>query len=173
MGVAEEAIRAALAGFAPPEMRLGRERVAGITIINDAYNANPDSMLAALRTLREVAVPGSRRVAVLGDMLEMGAAGPEAHREIGRAVAREGLADAVVLVGPLAEMVGGSLAGSPVEVWSIDSVGGDGAALAASRLCAGDTVLLKGSRGVGLERVLGALRASGAGVSASSPGGVS
>ena len=173
VGVAEEAIRAALAGFAPPEMRLGRDRVAGITIINDAYNANPDSMLAALRTLPEVAVPGSRRVAVLGDMLEMGAAGPEAHREIGRAVAREGLADAVVLVGPLAEMVGGSLAGSPVEVWSIDSVGGDGAALAASRLCAGDTVLLKGSRGVGLERVLGALRASGAGVSASSPGGVS
>jgi UDP-N-acetylmuramoyl-tripeptide--D-alanyl-D-alanine ligase len=172
VGIVDDAIRAALAGFAPPEMRLARERVAGMDIINDAYNANPDSMLAALRTLRDVAAPGARRVAVLGDMLELGDGGPAAHLETGRAIAAEGLADAVVLVGPLAALAGEPLARAGIGVTALESVAGGGAARAVSLLCAGDTVLLKGSRTVGLERVLAALRASVAGVSASSRGGV-
>lgn len=174
VGIGDDAIRVALAGFSPPEMRLTRVRLAGIDIINDAYNANPDSMLAALRTLRDVAPSGSRRVAVLGDMLEMGETGPEAHRQVGGAIGAEGLADAVVLVGPLAALAGDRLADAGIEVFAVEGVGGEGAARVASLLAPGDTVLLKGSRGVGLERVIEALGGAmrGVGAPTASPGGV-
>jgi UDP-N-acetylmuramoyl-tripeptide--D-alanyl-D-alanine ligase len=170
LGIDDDTIRAALAGFAPPAMRLARVRVAGVEVINDAYNANPESMLAALRTLRNVAAAGSRRVAVLGDMLEMGDAGPDAHREIGDVLARERLADMAILVGPLAGLAEEALRVAGVNAVTIPDVGDDGAARVASLLEPGDTVLLKGSRGVGLERVLDAM--GGAKLPSPSPGGV-
>ncbi|VAX38751.1 UDP-N-acetylmuramoyl-tripeptide--D-alanyl-D-alanine ligase [hydrothermal vent metagenome] len=169
VGVADEAIREALAGCTPPAMRLSRENIGGIEIINDAYNANPDSMLAALRTLRDMAPPGSRRVAVLGDMLELGEAGPDAHRQIGREIAVEHLADVVVLVGPLAALAGETLRVSGIEVVAIEDLPDSGVAGVASVCEPGDTVLLKGSRSIGLERVVEAFRLSG--TEASNPGG--
>jgi UDP-N-acetylmuramoyl-tripeptide--D-alanyl-D-alanine ligase len=130
------------------------ERVAlprGVTVINDCYNANPMSMRAALDDL--AATAAGRRVAVLGDMLELGAADEERyHRELGREAASAGV-ELLVTVGPRAVWTGESFAGEHVHAE-------DAAAAAAAlrpRLRAGDTVLVKGSRGIALERVATAL----------------
>ena len=75
------------------------ERADGVTVINDAYNANPDSMHAAVDTLAELGRGGARRTwAVLGDMLELGETAPEAHAALGRFVAERGI-DRLVAVG--------------------------------------------------------------------------
>jgi UDP-N-acetylmuramoyl-tripeptide--D-alanyl-D-alanine ligase len=172
LGVPDDAIARGLAAATPAPMRLQRVTIAtdpAITLINDAYNANPDSMLAALRTLRAVAPAGSRRVAVLGDMLEMGAEGPGAHRDIADAVAHERLATAAILVGPLAGLMAEPLARVGIHATTLDSAEGDNALAAAGLLREGDTVLLKGSRGVGLERILAALRGRAA---SPTPGGI-
>ena len=87
LGVDDRATRVALAGFRAAEMRLETVEIGGVRVLNDAYNANPDSMAAAVRTLREVGATASRRVAVLGDMLELGESGPAAHRELGELLA--------------------------------------------------------------------------------------
>jgi UDP-N-acetylmuramoyl-tripeptide--D-alanyl-D-alanine ligase len=127
------------------------ELPSGVVLIDDCYNANPMSMRAALDEL--AASGATRRVAVLGDMLELGPQGPELHREIGQHARRSGV-ELLVTVGGLAgEMAAG--------------FGGDSRALADAAAAAeavpalvrpGDTVLVKGSRGVGLERVSAALR---------------
>jgi UDP-N-acetylmuramoyl-tripeptide--D-alanyl-D-alanine ligase len=152
-------------------MRLERSTVAGIEIINDAYNANPESMLAAIRTLEQVACREPRHdaatshrqeegrvVAVLGQMLELGGQSEPAHREIGSALAASGV-DLAVLVGqamrPAAEVL--ERAWGPDRVLWLPGVDGGGAARIAAMLHEGDTVLLKGSRAVGLERVARAL----------------
>jgi UDP-N-acetylmuramoyl-tripeptide--D-alanyl-D-alanine ligase len=111
-------------------------------LINDSYNANPVSMRAALDHLGGVEASG-RRIAVLGDMLELGPEAPGYHREVGEH-ARAAGADFVIAVGELARSYGGD-----VEVADADA-----AAEALRReLGPGDAVLVKGSRGIGLERV--------------------
>jgi UDP-N-acetylmuramoyl-tripeptide--D-alanyl-D-alanine ligase len=117
----------------------------GVTIVNDCYNANPMSMRAALDDLA-AAAPG-RRVAVLGDMLELGPDSERFHREIGEH-ARAGGVDLLVTVGPLAAAMDGDQA-------VVDAA--EAAALLPELLEDGDTVLVKGSRGVGLEVVAEAL----------------
>ena len=118
-------------------------------LINDCYNANPLSMTAALEHLAERA--GARRkVAVLGDMAELGPGAPSYHREVGAAASRAGV-DVLVAVGPLARSYLDGARGVPVTRWSptVDQ------ALAALRglLQPGDCVLLKGSRAMGLEAI--------------------
>ncbi len=125
------------------------ERIAlanGIVLINDCYNANPMSMRAALDDLAESA-PG-RRVAVLGDMLELGAQERRMHREVG-AYARARGVQLLVAVGPLAGEMGEDWDG---PVYRVPDAG-EAAELLRGLLRAGDRVLVKGSRGVGLERV--------------------
>jgi UDP-N-acetylmuramoyl-tripeptide--D-alanyl-D-alanine ligase len=127
------------------------ERVAlpgGVVIINDCYNANPMSMAAALDDLAAGA-PG-RRVAVLGDMLELGPAEAAYHRELGARAARAGVG-LLVAVGPLAREAARAYAGAG-EVHAVDSAE-QAAELVEARVAPGDTVLVKGSRGVGLEVV--------------------
>src|SRR5690606_11796346 len=97
-GISDEAIAAALSGFSSPEMRLQRLQIGPVSVLNDAYNANPESTAAALRTLSEVDVEG-RRIAILGDMLELGEHAGSAHREIADAILRLGNIDRVVAVG--------------------------------------------------------------------------
>jgi UDP-N-acetylmuramoyl-tripeptide--D-alanyl-D-alanine ligase len=133
------------------------ERIAlgdGTVLINDCYNANPMSMRAALDDLAESA-PG-RRVAVLGDMLELGAQERRMHREIG-AYARARGVQLLVAVGPLAGEMGEGWEGGIHRVPDAPAA----AALLPGLLRAGDHVLVKGSRGVGLERVAQALRPGG------------
>ena len=129
------------------------ERVAlagGGILINDCYNANPMSMRAAIDDLTDTAP--ARRVAVLGDMLELGSGAPLLHREVGEYAAARGV-ELLVTVGPLAAEIAAAFAGEAQSVPDAASA----AELLRTLLRDGDTVLVKGSRGVGLERVAEAL----------------
>ncbi|HXA55240.1 MAG TPA: UDP-N-acetylmuramoyl-tripeptide--D-alanyl-D-alanine ligase [Solirubrobacteraceae bacterium] len=131
----------------------------GIVLINDCYNANPMSMRAALDEL--AASDATRRVAVLGDMLELGAGERRLHREIG-AYARARGVDVLLTVGPLAGEMRGEEEGGDGSAYSVPDAAA-AAALLGELLRAGDVVLVKGSRGVGLERVAQALQNGGGG----------
>jgi UDP-N-acetylmuramoyl-tripeptide--D-alanyl-D-alanine ligase len=125
----------------------------GITLIDDCYNANPMSVRAALDDLATTAAVGSsRRVAVLGDMLELGPAARDFHVKAGRHAAAVGV-DVLVTVGPLAEAMADGFAG---EVHAMASAA-EAAPLVDELVAPGDVVLVKGSRGVGLEVVCSAL----------------
>ena len=131
----------------------------GLTILDDCYNANPSSMAAALATLGTLAGPG-RRVAVLGVMLELGEAEAREHRALGERAA--GRADLAAFFGPRsAEALGVAAAaglggGRVAHFLEVDALLG----WLRPRLRPGDTVLVKGSRGMRLERVVEALAAA-------------
>ena len=183
LGIDDDYIAAGLATATGPEMRWQVTRIAAadghggvgsIEIINDAYNANPESTLAAISTFaamypaRPGEAGGTRRVIVLGDMLELGSEGASLHAEIGAAIAGANAADVLVTVGPLAAeaaaTAGSATAGWPAEIVTIDAMDERGQAEVIARLRAGDVVLLKGSRGTRLERVIGPLKAHHHGV---------
>jgi UDP-N-acetylmuramoyl-tripeptide--D-alanyl-D-alanine ligase len=124
-----------------------------VLIIDDCYNANPMSMRAALDDL--AASASGRRLAVLGDMLELGADEGRFHAEIGDYAAQRGV-DVLVTVGPLASRMGDAFEG---ELHAVADAAG-AATLARALLRPGDTMLVKGSRGVGLEIVAQRLRAA-------------
>ncbi len=127
-----------------------RESLPGdILVIDDCYNANPMSMRAALDDLAAAAL--GRRVAVLGDMLELGPDERRFHTEIGDHARASGV-DVLVTVGPLAAAMDGDHAVEDADA---------AAALVPGLLAPGDTVLIKASRGVGLEAVANALREAG------------
>jgi UDP-N-acetylmuramyl pentapeptide synthase len=140
------------------EVRLSRLRgqrvrlATGAVVVNDCYNANPMSMRAALDDLAASA-PG-RRVAVLGDMLELGADAERFHAEVGEHARAAGV-DELVTVGPLAERMGAAF-GDGVAVHAVEDAAA-AAALVPDVVRPGDTVLVKASRGVGLEAVAEAL----------------
>jgi UDP-N-acetylmuramoyl-tripeptide--D-alanyl-D-alanine ligase len=124
----------------------------GVLLIDDCYNANPMSMRAAIDDLAET--DASRRVAVLGDMLELGDEAERFHREIGGHADAAGVA-LLITVGPLAERIRDGFDG---EAYSVpDAAAAVG--LLGGLLKEGDAVLVKGSRGVGLELVAQALGA--------------
>ncbi|MBN8599093.1 MAG: UDP-N-acetylmuramoyl-tripeptide--D-alanyl-D-alanine ligase [Planctomycetes bacterium] len=164
-GLEDGAIAAALEQASGPEMRMRLEVKGPITLLNDAYNANPDSMLASLKAFADLARHrnAARRVAVLADMLEMGEAGPDAHREIGEAVAADESIDLAIVVGPLmmfaAERILKKRSGE--RVYNLPEMNDETARRIAAMLRPGDFVLLKGSRGMGVERVAKALDGAG------------
>jgi UDP-N-acetylmuramoyl-tripeptide--D-alanyl-D-alanine ligase len=127
----------------------------GVTLIDDCYNANPMSMRAALEDLAATADsdPSSRQVAVLGDMLELGTGERTFHAEVGEHAAQTGV-ELLVTVGPRAAAMSERFHG-PVR--SVDDAA-EAAAVVPGLLRDGDVVLVKGSRGVGLELVCRALR---------------
>jgi UDP-N-acetylmuramoyl-tripeptide--D-alanyl-D-alanine ligase len=127
-----------------------------IVVVNDCYNANPMSMRAALDDLAASAT--GRRVAVLGDMLELGPDEARFHEEIGARARTVGV-DVLVTVGPLARHIGAAFGGEDDAVVSADDARA-AAELVPGLLEPGDTVLVKGSRGVGLEVVAQALEAT-------------
>ena len=165
LGLTQEQILAGLAQARGPEMRMELNHLAlaggQVTIINDAYNANPDSVTAGLQTFAALAgdAAGARRVVVLGDMLELGADGPMYHQEIGRLLADLGCADLAIFVGEL--MTHACAAASPgfaAGVCRSYAAGAESAIEIASLFEPGDLVYLKGSRGMALERVLKAAK---------------
>lgn len=171
LGVADSDVSHGLMNTAPAPMRLQRvdALTAGspIRFVNDAYNANPESMIAAISTLKEVvrSLPveaGSRLVVVLGDMLELGPNAVSLHNEVLSALLGANVADEVYLIGPLWKATWESrtatqtsLANKP-KVTLVPSFTTDSADQIAHELRPGDCVLLKGSRSMGLERVLAA-----------------
>ncbi len=148
LGVSPGDIAAGIAGYRPVGMRMRVERRAGgITVLNDAYNANPASTAAALETL--AGLVGGRKIALLGDMLELGAAEASAHAEAAALAGRLGV-DLLGLVGPRYAPHPAAGAGEVLRAPDADAL----RAALAGRLRPGDVVLLKGSRGVRMERVL-------------------
>ncbi len=124
----------------------------GAVLYDDAYNASPPSMRAALDLLYQL--PGTRKIAVLGDMLELGSEDAWFHRETGGYAAAR--ADEILCVGPRARAIG---QGAQEEGFPADRVRNvetpeEAAALLAGTLAPGDVVLFKASRGVGLERAV-------------------
>jgi UDP-N-acetylmuramoyl-tripeptide--D-alanyl-D-alanine ligase len=131
----------------------------GVTLIDDCYNANPMSMRAALEDLVQTAARGehARPVAVLGDMLELGPDEREFHVELGEELSRAGV-ELLVTVGPLAAAMSERFDG---ELRSLADARA-AAAVVPELLRSHDVVLVKGSRGVGLELVCRALSARSA-----------
>lgn len=101
-GLSTAEMRHRLRTIKPLDLRLQKMRIAGITVFNDSYNANPDSMAAAIAVA--AGANGKRKVACLGDMLELGDGSPDFHREVGRKL-REQQFDIVLLYGPLSRAI--------------------------------------------------------------------
>ena len=152
----------ACARFEPAHGRLERIDLArDVVLIDDTYNANPQSMEVALRMLAQRRGHG-RGLAVLGEMGELGATAPEAHRELGRLAGVLGI-DGLFVLGTHAQQVadGAAAAGMPAERIAVF---GDLDALAervARELAQGDWVLVKGSRSARMERIVERLAARG------------
>ncbi|MGP1309047.1 MAG: UDP-N-acetylmuramoyl-tripeptide--D-alanyl-D-alanine ligase, partial [Phycisphaerales bacterium] len=169
LGVPDEAIARGLAVAAPADMRMQRWEIRGVDLFNDAYNASPESVAAAVRTFCELTPDAKRRVVVFGDMLELGDHTPDAHRDIGDLLVRAGdgafgaPVDRVVCVGQHALFTAERLLlewgdDGDHRVSMFSDAGAEGAVAIARLLEPGDAVLLKGSRRTGLERVEQALR---------------
>jgi UDP-N-acetylmuramoyl-tripeptide--D-alanyl-D-alanine ligase len=159
LGVDPRTIAAGLEAFLPPPMRLERVVLpSGACLWNDAYNANPASVVAALEVL--AAEPARRRLAVLGEMRELGEEAARWHREIGRAAAVAGV-DRLVAVGGYAEetVAGAREAGLPPPRTAAFAEVAEAAEALRGELRAGDVVLVKASRAARLERLVAALQA--------------
>ena len=155
LGLTLEEIVAGLEAARPVKGRLIWRRAGSVRILDDSYNANPASVRAALNTLAVTGGAG-RLLVALGDMLELGNIAAEAHCEIGQLVAALGVAE-FVGVGPLmrhaveAAREAGLLESHHAETFE------DTVALLLKRLASDDTLLVKGSRGMRMERVVDAL----------------
>ena len=151
LGLSLDEIAAAVRGVKPASMRGVVHRApGGFLLIDDSYNSNPDAVDKALASA--AALPGERRVAVLGDMLELGPEGPRFHREAGERAARLGFSP-VVGVGELSrELAAGARSAGVESLWMADAAAA--AEWAAGEIHGGVVVLVKGSRGVKLDQVV-------------------
>jgi UDP-N-acetylmuramoyl-tripeptide--D-alanyl-D-alanine ligase len=153
LGIAPERLRDAVKTLAVGKMRGERFERGGITVINDCYNANPEAMRSMLELLR--GTPARRRIAVLGEMLELGREAGTLHRDIGRFAAEQGIDALLGVRGAARFMVDGAieagLSGSAASFFDTPQAAGD---FLKSYVRAGDAVLFKGSRGVQVEKAL-------------------
>jgi len=162
-GLKHDEIAAALAIAELPSMRLEIRRFGSVTLINDAYNANPSSMKAALASLEQMPIPG-RRVLILGDMRELGEQAGRCHEELGLAAGRSS-ASVIVAIGAFARTVADGAtksAGASKRTHAFPSI--ETAIPGIERMIEpGDVVLLKGSRAMRLERLIPAIEKGAAG----------
>ena len=155
LGVELDELLPAVARLTGGRRRMERRELGELTLFDDTYNSNPESAGAAVRVLAGVRARGGRRVLVLGDMLELGESAPEAHHALGRAVAESGI-ELLVLVGELvrAAAAGALEAGMPaarvLHLGAPEEAAGEVAGLVGP----GDVCLVKGSRAMGLERLV-------------------
>ena len=151
-GLSLEDCAAGLASAPLTKARLQIREINGIQFIDDSYNANPDSMKAALRTLVELDADG-RRIAVLGQMSELGEGSDRGHREVGEAAAALGI-DELIAVGATGAAIARAAQNAGLEKsLSVDSPD-DAAELLGETASPGDLILVKGSRSARMERVL-------------------
>jgi UDP-N-acetylmuramoyl-tripeptide--D-alanyl-D-alanine ligase len=161
-GLNPDQIREAFSHIQLPAMRMETVQVGGITIINDAYNANPDSTRASIATFAQQ--PCKARIVVLGDMLELGAQSEALHCEVLehlRASAQQPPLARTILLGEAYAKAASSLESDAAlgEITIFPEADDAACASIASMLNAGDTALLKASRGMKLERIVDAARA--------------
>jgi len=158
LGLSRKQLETGLAECKPAKMRMQFWEFNGVRVLDDSYNANPDSMVAALQTMKDLPCKG-RRVAVLGDMAEQGAHSEALHEEVGRRAAELGIGQ-LFAVGRMAGAVarGARNAGlnRVLEFLNLETA----AAAVKQFVKAGDVLLLKGSRAAHLERVAELLKAS-------------
>jgi UDP-N-acetylmuramoyl-tripeptide--D-alanyl-D-alanine ligase len=157
LGLPLDGIVAGLQAARPIKGRCVWKRAGGIAILDDTYNANPGSVGAALETLAAGAA-GRRRVVVLADMLELGVIAEAAHREVGRRVAASGAAE-FIGVGRLALAAVEAAREAGLAESHHTTTFEDTVALLLKRLAPGDALLVKGSRGMRMERVVDTLMA--------------
>ena len=165
--MSDEDIAAGLAGARMPSMRMEQRRLGDITLINDAYNANPSSMRAAFEVMDALPAGDGRKVFILGDMRELGDESQRCHQMVGRDAGRSS-ARVIITVGSMARVMADGAtgtAGTTKRIYAFPTV----EALAArigELLQPGDVALLKASRGVRLERLIETIGvpAAGAGV---------
>ena len=153
-----EEIAERLASFTLPPMRMAVERIGRLTLINDAYNANPASMAAAVEVLCDVSV-AERRVLIVGDMRELGPASELLHRQVAEQIGRAGI-DLVITVGENARLIADAIEESSEGLTETHAHGS--VALAQRRLTSylrgSDTILIKGSRALALEKLAAVVR---------------
>jgi UDP-N-acetylmuramoyl-tripeptide--D-alanyl-D-alanine ligase len=158
LGAGIDDIKEGLERFTPPAMRMELLKLGkGVKVINDAYNANPRSMEAALLALQEL--PGGRKIAVLGDMWELGEYAAEAHQGLGRTVHERGI-DLLFLLGRFASQVAQGSRQAGMDPRKI-SIGKDHHAVGlmlARTVKKGDWVLVKGSRIMQMEETIKELK---------------
>ncbi len=160
LGIDHDHIRDALTNFKTPEKRsnvIPARR--GFVVIDDSYNASPPSVHSALKTL--AMMEGGRKIAVLGDMLELGEHAVDAHLEIGRALHEAGI-DMLLTVGQLSRLTarGAVDAGMPISSVSEFDDSSQAAREIAGNVCERDVVLVKGSRAIRMEKVVEVLLAA-------------
>lgn len=150
-GMDQEEIRAGIEAFVPTKMRMNVVCQGDVTILDDAYNANPQSMRAALEVLSQS--DGRYRAAVLGDMFELGDLGPELHRSMGEYAGSLGNIDAVLAVGDLAWNIydAAQQSGVPNALYAKDREAAMG--LLANLVQPGAVILVKASRGMAFEEL--------------------
>jgi UDP-N-acetylmuramyl pentapeptide synthase len=132
--------------------RILRNVAGGVSIVDDTYNANPQSMIASFATLAQLAGDGGRRIAVIGDMFELGDTAPQLHREVGAAAARSGIGW-VLALGPNADHTAAGARDNGGRGDAFADIDGLNQALAAEKR-RGDWITVKGSRGMKMERVV-------------------
>lgn len=152
-GIAPERLQDAVRGLRATTMRGERMQKDGITVWNDCYNSNPDAARAMLDVLKET--PASRRIAVLGEMLELGRWSEALHREVGRYVADSGISVLVGIRGAARYMVDEAVrAGLEAGAAYFFEDPGEAGDFVRSMAAEGDAVLFKGSRSVQMEKAL-------------------
>jgi UDP-N-acetylmuramoyl-tripeptide--D-alanyl-D-alanine ligase len=161
LGIPLDSIARALLHWQPAKMRLEVLHAAnGATILSDAYNAAPDSMVGALETLRDTPLgPGGKRIAILGEMRELGPYAAEAHASVGRMAAKI-KPDFLITIGELTQKLAAAAigAGFPQEKIHPFESTQKAAELVPMIIQSGDVVLVKGSRAMELEKIVLALK---------------
>jgi UDP-N-acetylmuramoyl-tripeptide--D-alanyl-D-alanine ligase len=153
MGIAPERLTEAVKTLSVGKMRGERFERNGVTIINDSYNANPEAMRSMLELLR--ATPARRRIAVLGEMLELGREAETLHRGIGQFAAAQGIDALYGIRGAARFMVNGAIgAGMSDSAASFYDSSEEAGERLRKELRPGDAVLFKGSRGVQVEKAM-------------------
>ena len=148
-----DALGGAVRSFAAASMRGERIERDGVVVWNDCYNSNPEAARAMIDVL--AATPARRRIAVLGEMLELGAAGPALHRGLGRHLAGRGIDVAIGVRGAAADILEGAVEAGLERAAAVIFEAPEAAGEYARKLARpGDALLFKGSRGVRVERAL-------------------
>jgi UDP-N-acetylmuramoyl-tripeptide--D-alanyl-D-alanine ligase len=156
MGVRQETIIDRLATFSTPDRRGSFVRLEnGALLLDNTYNAAPDSIRSSLQTFSELAGQGKRTIAVIGEMLELGAYSEEAHRHIGKIIAGMNEPEWLITVGKHAELIGEE---AHKKNWKHFEDADSAAQYLSAEISGNDVVLLQGSNGVGLDRVVTALK---------------